>query len=194
VGTLLSQISMQSGILQEGLADAAGQRQQLGQISEASRAAVRQLNDVVWSLDAHNDHLFNLLDRMRDYAYELLPPAGIEVTVTTPPDFPARRLSVLLRRNLYLIYKETLHNVLKHAAQARTVAVVLTLEEGKWLVLQIDDDAFPAMPAAAGHAARRSGHGLRNIAQWAEACGGTAECGRVFSGFRVRVRVPLAAG
>ena len=194
VGTLLSQISMQSGILQEGLADAAGQRQQLGQISEASRAAVRQLNDVVWSLDAHNDHLPNLLDRMRDYAHELVGPLNMVVVVTASPELPARRLPVLLRRNLYLIYKEALHNITKHVPLAHTVTVSLTLEEGKWLVLQVDDDGFPAMPDPVGAPPRRSGHGLRNIAQRAAACGGTAECGRVFSGFRVRVRVPLAAG
>jgi signal transduction histidine kinase len=196
VGTLLSQISMQSGVLQEGLADPASQRQQLGQISEASRSAVRQLNDVVWSLDAHNDHLPNLLDRMRDYAYEVLSPAGLAVTVEASAGLSTQRLPVLLRRNLYLIYKESLHNILKHAHGATSVSVNLH-QEGSRLVLEIRDNGRPAPVALASDEApgqrRRSGHGLRNVQLRAAAVGGEASSGPETAGpgFRVWVRVPL---
>jgi signal transduction histidine kinase len=185
VGTLLSQISLQSSLLQTGLADATGQRQQLSQIAEASRSAVRQLNDVVWSLDAHNDTLPQLLERLRDYAYEVLTPADIAVVVDAPTTVPDVRLSLLLRRNLYLIYKEALHNILKHAAGAGRVHVQLTLG-GSRLHLSIRNDASP--PAHQ----RRSGHGLRNMAQRAAAVGGTATSGWLpEGGFWVRVELPL---
>jgi signal transduction histidine kinase len=195
VGTLLSQIALQSGLLQEGLADAAGQRQQLGEITEASRSAVRQLNDVVWSLDAHNDHLPDLLDRMRDYAYEVLGLAGLEATFDFPTELPDQRLSVLLRRNLYLIYKESLHNVLKHAGGATVVAVGLRYLAGPLpqLVLEVRDNGHQEPEANAG-AGRRSGHGLRNMATRAEAMGGAATAGPATGGgFRVQVAVPLAS-
>ena len=194
VGTLLSQIALQSGLLQEGLADAAGQRQQLGEITEASRSAVRQLNDVVWSLDAHNDHLPDLLDRMRDYAYEVLGMAGLQATFDFSTELPDQRLSVLLRRNLYLIYKETLHNVLKHATGATLVAVSLRYVASSLpqLVLEVRDNG-PDNPATATSPGRRSGHGLRNMATRAEAMGGAATAGPVVGGgFRVQVAVPLA--
>ena len=195
VGTLLSQIALQSGLLQEGLADATSQRQQLGEITEASRSAVRQLNDVVWSLDAHNDHLPDLLDRMRDYAHEVLGMAGLEATFDFPPQLPDQRLSVLLRRNLYLIYKESLHNVLKHAPGATAVAVSLRYVASSLpqLVLEVRDNGRSASDTAAGPG-RRSGHGLRNIATRAEAMGGAAMAAPVASGgFRVQVAVPLAS-
>ncbi|GAB2859988.1 hypothetical protein GCM10027044_20380 [Hymenobacter ruber] len=195
VGTLLSQIALQSGLLQEGLADAAGQRQQLGEITEASRAAVRQLNDVVWSIDAHNDHLPDLLDRMRDYAYEVLGLAGIAVTFDFAADLPDQRLSVLLRRNFYLIYKESLHNVLKHATAATAVAVRLRYVTSSLpqLVLEVQDNAPSADPAKTD-TGRRSGHGLRNMTTRAEAMGGAATAGPVTGGgFRVQIAVPLAS-
>ncbi|GAA3941510.1 hypothetical protein GCM10022406_26760 [Hymenobacter algoricola] len=197
VGTLLSQISLQSGLLQEGLADPAAQREQLSQISEASRSAVRQLNDVVWSLDAHNDHLPDLLDRMRDYAHEVLGPAGLELVFDVSVRMPSLRLPVLLRRNLYLIYKEALHNILKHARQATRVTVGLHLTESSQLVLSIADDGPPPLvpPALdAGPHQRRTGHGLRNIGQRAAAVGGEATAGSGPAGFRLRVLVPLPAG
>ena len=195
VGTLLSQIALQSGLLQEGLADATSQRQQLGEITEASRSAVRQLNDVVWSLDAHNDYLPDLLDRMRDYAYDVLGLAGLEATFDFPAELPDHRLSVLLRRNLYLIYKESLHNVLKHATGATAVAVSLRYVAGSQpqLVLEVRDNAPAAATPNAG-VGRRSGHGLRNMATRATALGGAATAGPVpGGGFRVQVAVPLAS-
>ncbi len=194
VGTLLSQISLQSSLLQEGLVDAAGQRQQLGQLSEASRSAVRQLNDVVWNLDAHNDTLPQLLDRLHDYAHEVLVSTGIAVAVEAPATLPDLRLSLLLRRNFYFIYKEALHNILKHAAGTPHVRVRLTLEAGR-LLLEISNDAapvlVPASEAVPTHQ-RRSGHGLRNIGQRAAAVGGTAVCGPLpAGGFRVSVQLPV---
>ena len=199
VGSLLSQISLQSGLLQEGLADAAGQRKQLSQISEASRNAVRQLNDVLWSLDANNGHLSNLLERMRDYAHEVLSAAGLEVRFDFPEALPTQHLPELLRRNLYLIYKESLHNILKHAQGATAVDVSLQVKTASpgWLVLQVLDNgrAVPEVLAGAAPAyARRSSHGLRNIATRAQALGGTAASGFEPTGFRVQVAVPLAMG
>jgi len=202
VGTLLSQISLQSGLLQEGLTDAAGQRRQLGQIFEASRSAVRQLNDVVWSLDAHNDLLPDLLDRMRDYAQEVLGAAGLEVEFELAAAVPTQHLPLLVRRNLYLIYKESLHNILKHAAGATRVQVRIGLEPGRpaCLTLEVHDNGREAAapPVAAGPPPpaylRRSGHGLRNIQARAQALGGTATSGPDAAGFRVCVVVPLRVG
>ncbi len=197
VGTLLSQISLQSSLLQEGLADASSQREQLGQISDASRSAVRQLNDVVWSLDAHNDLLPDLLERMRDYAYDVLGSAGLEVEFQAPASLADHRLPVLLRRNLYLIYKEALHNILKHARTATRVTIELRVLASSCLVLNVADNGqapavLPSESALPYH--RRTGHGLRNISQRAAAVGGEATAGSGPTGFRLRVQVPLAGG
>ena len=195
VGSLLSQISLQSGLLQEGLFDEPGQRRQLGQISDASRSAVRQLNDVVWSLDAHNDHLPDLLDRMRDYAADVLGAAGLEVVFSFPAELPAQRLPVLVRRNLYLIYKESLHNVVKHAVEATTVAISMRLVAGNpaQLVLEITDNGVGTSGAPTAPV-RRTGHGLRNIHVRAQALGGVATSSGGPEGFRVCVAVPLLSG
>ena len=192
VGTLLSRISLQSGLLQEGLAESVGHRQQLGQISDASHSAVRQLNDVVWSLDAHNDHLPALLDRMHTYAHDVLGTAGLAVDFEFPEESSTQWLPVLLRRNIYLIYKESLHNILEHATGATTVVVRVRLETGNpaQLVLEIVDDGTGAATAPDGHA-RRSGHGLRNIQTRAQALGGAATSDGAPGGFRVCVVVPL---
>jgi signal transduction histidine kinase len=144
---------------------------------------------VVWGYDAHNDNAGSLLDRMRDYAYELLGTTDTAVAIVAPPDLPARALPVEARRALYLIYKEALHNVAKHARQARHVAVALAADGPALRLTVADDGPVPPRPP------RSSGHGLRNMAARAAAVGGTfgAGYGAVPGqpGWGVWVRVPV---
>lgn len=189
VGGLLTQISMQTNLLGAGLYSPDEQQQQLQEVATASRAAAAQLQDVVWGYDAHNDTTGSLLDRMRDYAYELL--GSGERTLLFEAD--ATQLPPLLpmetRRALYLIFKEALHNVAKHALAAQQVSVALATE-GPALVLTIADDAPPPIRLP-----RASGHGLRNMAARAEAVGGSCVTGYGAvpgqPGWGVQVRVPL---
>ena len=196
VGTLLRQISLQSNLLQEGLADAAGQRLQISRLSDASRTAVRQLNDVVWSLDAQNDYLSDLLTRMRDYAHEILGPHGIGLQFEMPEAVPVFRLPARLRRNLYLIYKESLQNILQHAQHA-TQAHVRVRFEGPQLVLEIIDNGRQTAPFAPVEGAGPGADAVATIALRATAMGGAATTGPMLAadghaaGYRVRVAVPL---
>ena len=74
VGSMLTQISMQSTLLREGRYAPAQQQAYLDQMAEASRRAARQMSDAVWSIDARYDSAASLLDRLRDHAHEVLPP------------------------------------------------------------------------------------------------------------------------
>jgi tetratricopeptide (TPR) repeat protein len=192
VGALLQQISQQSGLLQEGLADGEAQRRQLDQISESSRSALRQLNDVVWSLDSKHDKLADLLDRFREYAHEVLDPVGVAVTFAFPSTQLTQPLSSLLRRNLYLIYKESLRNVLSHASCATVVAVSVQVVPGTptQLALEVRDNCnVPAQPTE-----RRTDYELRNISARAQSLGGISYSGNTPEGFRVYVAAPLMGG
>ncbi|MBO2012467.1 ATP-binding protein [Hymenobacter negativus] len=189
VGTLLSQIALQTDLLQEGLAPAHEQPALWAGVADNSRMAVRQLNDVVWNLDAHNDTVPNLLDRLRDYSHEVLVPAGRDVrfVVDAPSENPS--LPAPVRRHLYFIYKEALHNILKYAPVPATVTVSLH-RQGHLLVLEIVNDG-PVLRTSATPG-RSSGHGLRNIRTRAQAMGGNATAAALpTGGFAVRVEVPV---
>jgi signal transduction histidine kinase len=191
VGSLLSQIALQTDLLQEGLGSPEEQPAQWAEVAGNSRLAVRQLNDVVWNLDAHNDTVPNLLNRLRDYAHEVLVPTGRDVRfVGDEATGAAPELSAPVRRHLYLIYKEALHNILKYAPLNATVTVTLQRIAGQ-MVLEVVNSAPPTDPATAG-AGRGSGHGLRNISERATAMGGTAHAAALAAGgLSVRVQVPL---
>ena len=191
VGGLLTQIAMQTNLLGAGLYPPAEQQAQLAEVAATSRAAAAQLQDVVWGYDAHNDHPGSLPDRMRDYAHELLGSTDVRVAIEAAPGLAARLLPVEARRAVYLIYKEALHNVAKHARLARQVAVALALDGTGLLLIVADDGPAPA------HLPRASGHGLRNMQARAAAVGGTFAAGYGVvpgqPGWGVRVRVPLGS-
>ncbi|MBF9223103.1 tetratricopeptide repeat-containing sensor histidine kinase [Hymenobacter ruricola] len=191
VGSLLARIALQTDLLQEGLGAPGQQQSQLAEVADNSRMAVRQLNDVVWNLDAQNDSVPNLLDRLRDYAHEVLVPTGRDVRFVADDAIGASvDLSPLVRRHLYLIFKEALHNVLKYAPANATVTVTLH-RAGSLLSLAVENTGAGA-PASSPGPGRGSGHGLRNIQERTARLGGTAQTEALADGgFAVRVSVPV---
>lgn len=142
------------------------------------------LRDLVWVVGADHDTLGDLVGRIRDDAFRLLPDHEIEVQAEgLPDDLP---LAMEARKHLYLFCKEALHNTAKHA-QASSVRVRVALTP-RHLTLDIADDGV-GLPAGvgedaanpllqqgdglpSGRAAAR-GHGLRSMRDRARALGGT---------------------
>ena len=184
VGSMLTQISMQSTLLREGGYAPAQQQAYLDQMAEASRRAARQMSDAVWSIDARYDSAASLLDRLRDHAHEVLPPAGLELDFAADAGIEAVAVPLATRQALYYIYKEALHNVVKHA-QARQVQVRLRLL-GRALALEIRDDGRGTVAAS-----RPGGQGLPNMRMRAQAVGGTLHLAPDGPGLGLVVRLPL---
>ncbi|QNP54296.1 hypothetical protein H9L05_20920 (plasmid) [Hymenobacter qilianensis] len=185
VGNLLTQISMHSDLLRETPHTPAQTRARLDALALAARQAGQQMSDVVWSLHAGPLRLSQLLERMRDHAQEVLPPAGLDVQFRVAPDLPDPVLAPALLHHFYLIYKEALHNVVKHA-QATTVTVQLAAAPAG-LTLTVADDGR-------GHNGRPrpGGRGLASMQGRAQAVGGTVRYEPLMKGFAVVVALPLA--
>jgi signal transduction histidine kinase len=184
VGSMLTQISMQSTLLREGRYAPAQQQVYLDQMAEASRRAARQMRDAVWSIDARYDSAASLLDRLLDHAHEVLPPAGLELDFGSEAGLATATVPLATRQALYYIYKEALHNVVKHA-HARQVYVRLRLRQQQ-LELEVRDDGRGVVTTT-----RPSGQGLPNMRMRAQAVGGTSSLEAAEPGTRLLVRLPL---
>jgi signal transduction histidine kinase len=186
VGSMLTQISMQSTLLREGRYAPSQQQAYLDQMADASRRAARQMSDAVWSIDARYDSAASLLDRLLDHAHEVLPPAGLEIDFGAEAAVASASVPLATRQALYSIYKEALHNVVKHA-QARQVQVRLRLPGGQ-LELTVRDDGRGSAAAT-----RPGGQGLPNMRMRAQAVGGTVqiETRGPAQGLGLIVRLPL---
>jgi ligand-binding sensor domain-containing protein/two-component sensor histidine kinase len=155
IGSNLTKIAVQSEIIQSAT-DPEKVRETSRQIGAASRQIIGTLSDIVWSIDARNDTMGDLLDRMRDFVAEVLAPRHVEVQFDQQGLDPKKALPVEIRQNLYLIFKETVSNIARHS-NARHVRVELTRADRKF-VMTISDDG-----EVVGEEIRRKGQGVRNM-------------------------------
>src|SRR6476661_1100320 len=186
VGSLLTQISLQSELLSQGVYGPEQQGRYLAHMAEASRTAVRQMSDVVWGLNSSanaDDTLATLLERLREHAHDVLPAAGLEIDFVTELGLEAVPLPLASRQALYLIYKEALHNAVKHAKGATEVCIRLH-RIGMALWLEVRDNG-PAVVEESQGSRGLGGNGLRNMQARAESVGGTVLYNSDGAGFGV---------
>ena len=101
---------------------------------------------------------------MRRLASELLSSRDIAFTFDVDGDADLT-VAAEIRRNLFLAFKETLNNIVRHA-DSRNVAIQLRLDRGQ-LSFEVHDDGRGFDDT------RASGHGLTSLKRRAERLGGT---------------------
>jgi signal transduction histidine kinase len=115
------------------------------------------MNAIIWSMSSANDSLENMIAYIRSYAYEYFESTGIHCNIHLPEQIPYAVVNGTIRRNVFLVVKEALHNILKHA-EATHVDITLTAK-GKLLTLTIRDNGkgidFDNL--------RQFGNGLKNM-------------------------------
>ena len=164
IGSTLTKIAVQSEIIQTA-DDVQTIRVASGKIGTASRTIISMLSDIVWSIDARNDTVGDLLDRMREFAAEILPGSQIEFTFTVQGLSPERPLAVAVRQSLYLIFKEALNNITRHST-AHHVSIDLVNGPVSFAMRIANDGSRKETELLSGHA------GLKNMTMRARQIGG----------------------
>jgi ligand-binding sensor domain-containing protein len=136
------------------------------QISQTATDTTRALDEIVWTVNPANDTLDGLVNYICKYAEEYLALAGLRYRLDAPAQLPAIPISPELRHNVFLVAKEAVNNIVKHA-HASSVWLRLRLEPGRFM-LDIEDDGR-GLPAGAGNKGR---NGLRNMRKRMEDVGG----------------------
>jgi signal transduction histidine kinase len=108
---------------------------------------------------------------------------GIVYRFAADPDLANRSLPVEVRRNLLLIFKESINNVVRHSTC--TEAKVNIGLKGNALYLSVEDNGR-------GISGAKHGHGLANMRARAEAAhGGLTVTSGDRDGTRVSLHIPL---
>lgn len=139
-------------------------RRHLRLIEETSRDLVSRMRDLVWSVDSRNDKVGDLVDRMQDFAANIL--ANIDFHFEVGDLQRQRPLPPDLRQNLFLIFKEALGNCVRHSG-ATYIRIQLN-QVGRELQLSIQDNG-----CGMDVAVQSKGNGLRNMKWRARAIKGT---------------------
>ncbi|MGB6034421.1 MAG: two-component regulator propeller domain-containing protein, partial [Bacteroidota bacterium] len=183
VGSSLTKIALYSDLLKDN-PDRTSTADFAGKIGEMSRNTVTTMSDIIWSIDARNDTIGDLVDRMRDTASGVLAAQQMEADFQIEGLDDHGKLTVILRENVFLIFKEAVTNAAKYSGGSR-VTIRLSNRGGSF-VMDIRDNGkgFPG-------GTRRSGQGLRNMKMRAQRIDGELTVSED-NGVRIRlVRAPL---
>jgi signal transduction histidine kinase len=120
-------------------------RRALDGAGDAARVAAETMRDIVWFINPASESGNELIAKMQEAAAAIL--AGMQHTFTVGPGVDLQDLDLSGRRAMYLIMKEALNNVVRHA-DAEHCAIELT-RSAEGLVLTIRDDGVGFDPEAA---------------------------------------------
>ena len=154
VGASLTEIALQSDFLQAGDADTEFKRS-LEQIGKQCRKIVSSLDDIVWSIDARNDTLGDLTDRMQDYILNTLESKNMMVNYDFSNLNMDNKLPVSVKENMYLIFKEAVNNIAKYSNGDR-VDIKMENHNGYFEFDILDN-------GTSGKGTKKTGQGLRNM-------------------------------
>lgn len=195
IGSSLSQISMLGELARRALRGTNPEAETIiDRMATASREAVTSIGDIVWSIHPNRDHAGDLGLRMRHFASGLLEAKGIEFDFIAPAADAPQTIPLEIRRDLMLIFKESIHNAARHSGCAR-VRAELSLRGGR-LRLFVEDDGA-GISSGNGHGpASGGGHGLTTMRLRAERLGGKIrwEAGSDGRGTLVTVEIPTGTG
>jgi len=183
IGSNLSAIALQSDLVRSGVNMGDQSNDRLTEISRSARQMANDLRDIVWTINPGLDHLNDMVDRMRCIASTML--GGMSYTFQGQNGTSTDRLDMEFRRNILLMYKEVLHNILDHA-RATQVRILIN-EDSRCFTITIDDNGVGFDTAS-----RSDGNGLKNLKNRASSIGATLEIESApATGTRVKIGVEI---
>jgi len=179
LGAQLTHITMMSETARGNVADRERVAAGLEKIYDTARELTRSMDEIVWAVNPRHDTIEGLATYLERFAQDWLASASIRCWLDLPLHFPEWRLNSEVRHNVFLAFKEALHNTVKHSG-ASEVFVRLTLKADSFELAVEDngrgfsigektkaDSATPGRPA--------SGNGLENMTRRLAAIGGNCE-------------------
>lgn len=154
VGATLTKISMYSELIGSGI-NPLKHKGLLESISGMSREVITTMSDIVWSIDARNDTMQNMIDRMNDFAHSILSNKQIDLNFKTQ-DLKDSRLSFEIRQNIYLIFKEAVNNIARHSGANEVVIELAQRDNAFRMFIHDNGRGFDT-------ASNKAGHGLKNM-------------------------------
>lgn len=171
LGNKLTRITILSDILSSKITDDKGDQKKLvNQIKQNAEALYLGTKDILWALDPKSDNLYEILTHIKHFGIELFQDTAIEFEFA-PIDavLSSIKLPMEYSRNMTMIFKELLNNILKHA-QANKVILTLNSINATEVVIILTDDGkgFDQLN-------RIAGNGTNNINNRAARIGSTID-------------------
>ncbi|TNE69535.1 hypothetical protein EP331_13980 [bacterium] len=156
IGASLTKISIQAGLLSvEQKPD--GMIGRIKKIEDSSREIIRLMSDIIWAIDSRKDTVEDLINRMKETAFDLFEDQTIQFEFDEQVQSKQRVLPLKTRETLFLVYKEAITNSVKHSSCSK-IQVQLKMDSKSYsLWIKDDGQGFD------GKNPERAGNGLKNM-------------------------------
>ncbi|MBL7952392.1 MAG: hypothetical protein JNM62_11810 [Flavobacteriales bacterium] len=162
IGSTLSSVQLYSAVAQRKSRDRSPETTELlGQITEGTTSALEAMNDIVWAVNAENDNMAQVVQRMNSYAMRNTDAMDCELGFQVQQGIATQHLGMTQRKNLYLIFKEAVNNAVKYA-DPHTLTIHLEAA-GAGFLLRVMDDGKGFDPDAVAEENAMGGNGLDNM-------------------------------
>lgn len=152
-------------------------------IGQSAENTLQAMDDIVWSINPGKDNIHDLIIRMREFAIPLFEAKEIEFDFIVEGN-NEQSIPMNLRRTIFLIYKETIHNILKHAG-ATLVKIKIQVGHNRFIMQITDNGKGFTFPSTS------RGNGLKNLYSRAALAGGLFKIDNLHPGVSVEFSAPL---
>ena len=184
LGSGLSKINFLSEVIFQKTANMPEVQTSTEAVKETAKKMIENMRDLIWALNPDNTTIANLIARMREYTTDYLEDYSINIEYDIPVELPQTAITKESHRELFMVVKETLNNISKHAAASQITFNVQFVTE--YLLLSIKDNGVGFDET------KTNGNGIRNMKSRIAAIDGQFEMiSKKPGGTTVIVRIPL---
>ncbi|HQW11916.1 MAG TPA: histidine kinase [Saprospiraceae bacterium] len=141
----------------------------VSKIESNSKSLVSNMSEIIWTMNSRFDDALNLAGYMRSYASEFLTSNDMPLNFFISDNCGSQPIVGSKRRDLFLIYKEILHNAVKHS---KSKLISIKIDCSEILIVTIDEIGGKGFDPAQ---ADENGNGLYNMKKRVEAINGTID-------------------
>ncbi len=183
IGSNLSSIAISLQMLQSKKQLGESERRRLKEMYLVVQQSAQAMREIVWFVNPENDSLEKLFAKMRSTANFMLD--NLDFSFEVPENTRFEDIELTFRRNLFLIFKECLNNIVKHA-RATHITISLLQSDGMF-IMEVTDNGRGFDPHTCAE-----GNGLNNIRKRAADMNGSLQLTSApGKGTVVRFTVPL---
>lgn len=160
IGSTLGSISVFSEAAKQLLQQEKTEKAQnmLLKIGETSREMIENMSDIVWSVNPKNDAAKHLMDRMRVFAGDLVASSEIQLNFNADTNAEDVKLSMEQRKNIFLIFKETVYNTIKYSGGKNLYIDIKKDASHLRIIIRDDGKGFDV-----NNYTSKNGNGIKNM-------------------------------
>jgi len=142
LGARLTQMALLTDLAGEDPGASADLKTQIHEVSQQARSAVQSLDETVWLMNPQKDTLEHLIGYMARYAEQFFHATSIACRLEICRRPPDCSVPGNIRRDIFLLVKEALNNVLKHSGASEVWLKIAVRGSVLRIVVQDDGKGF----------------------------------------------------